>query len=174
MSSPSGLGALRLATHFQAWRQRSGSPHRGDRLTQHDERLPFFDDIGGELRRVAAADILRRMDLSGRDEQDVAGLERYRRLALDLILQQTFDDVGDLFARMAVRGERHSWAEVDAHLDHLAAGDAEIVPREISALDSLLRQRAVRRQSACEDQRRDCYDSISFHLDLLSSFKSKP
>src|SRR5262245_27440074 len=39
MSSPSGLGALRLATHFQAWRQRSGSPHRGDRLTQHECRL---------------------------------------------------------------------------------------------------------------------------------------
>src|SRR5262249_12324555 len=93
---------------------------------------------------------------------------------IELILQQAFDDVGDLFARMAVRGECHSGGEVDADLDHLAAGDAEIVPREISALDSLLRQRDVRRQTACDDQRRDCYDSIRFHLDLLSSFKSKP
>jgi hypothetical protein len=33
--------------------------------------LPFFDDI----RRVAAADVLHRVDRSGRDEQDVAGLE---------------------------------------------------------------------------------------------------
>src|SRR5688572_1620014 len=65
----------------------------GGHLTQHDERLPFFDDIRGELRRVAAADVLHRVDLSGRDEQDVAGLERHRRLALQLILEQPFDHI---------------------------------------------------------------------------------
>ena len=43
--------------------------------SHHDERLPFLDDIRGELRPVAAADVLRRVDRSGRDEQDVAGLE---------------------------------------------------------------------------------------------------
>ena len=71
-----------------------------------DKRLPIFDDIRGELRRVAAADVLRRVDRSSRDEQDLAGLERHRRLALELILQRSFDDVDDLFARMALSERR--------------------------------------------------------------------
>ena len=50
-------------------------------LDQHDERLPFFDDIRGELRRVAGAYVLHRVDRFGRDEQDVAGVESRRRLA---------------------------------------------------------------------------------------------
>jgi hypothetical protein len=48
------------------------------------ERLSFFDDIRCELRRVAAADILDRVDISGRDEQNVARLERHRRLRAGL------------------------------------------------------------------------------------------
>ena len=150
--------------------QRVGSL-TGRSLDQHDERLPFFDDIRGELRAVAAADVLRRVDRSGRDEQDVAGLERHRRLALDLILQRAFEDIDDLFARMRVPGERHSRREVDAHLDDLASGDAEIVPLEIGALDSrLLRPRHVQRQTASDDQHRYRHDSSRFHVDLLSSF----
>src|SRR5712692_5666190 len=47
---------------------------------QREERFPFFDDIRRELRRIAAAGVARRVDRSGRDEQDVAGLQRYRRL----------------------------------------------------------------------------------------------
>jgi len=46
-------------------------PHRGNRLTRTTSGFAFFDDIRGELRSVAA-DILRRVDISGRDEQDVA------------------------------------------------------------------------------------------------------
>src|SRR5712664_4446464 len=53
---------------------------------QCDEGLPFFDDVRGELRSVAAAEVLRAVDGSCRDEQDV-GLDRPRRLALDLILE---------------------------------------------------------------------------------------
>ena len=44
----------------------------GRSLDHREERLPFFDDIRGELRPVAAADVLRRVDRSGRDEQDCA------------------------------------------------------------------------------------------------------
>src|SRR5947208_14796958 len=36
---------------------------------QRNERLPFFDDIGGELRSVARADVLRTVDGACRDEQ---------------------------------------------------------------------------------------------------------
>src|SRR5712691_10831137 len=115
-------------------------------LDHHDERLPFFDDIRGELRPGAAADVLGRVDRSGRDEQDVAGLERHRRLALDLILQRAFEDIDDLFARMPVLVERHARVELYARLDDLASGEAEIVPLEIGALDSrLLRPRHVQR-----------------------------
>ena len=52
-------------------------------------------------------------------------------------------------------GDDRSRVEVDAHLDDLASGDAEIVPLEIGSLDSrLLRLRHVQRQTACDDQQR--------------------
>src|SRR5271157_4179775 len=141
-------------------------------LDHHDERLPFFDDIRGELHPVATADVFRRVNRSGRDEQDVVGLERHRRLALDLILQRAFEDIDDLFARMPVLGELHSRVELHARLDDLASGDAEIVPLEIGALDSrLLRPRYVQRQTASNDQHRYCHASSRFHVDLLLSFK---
>src|SRR5688500_2012521 len=89
-------------------------------LGQHDERLPFFDDIRGELRPVAGADVLRGVIRSGRDEQGLPGLERYRRLALELILQRTFEDISNFGAGMRVHTERNSRGEIDAHLNDLS------------------------------------------------------
>src|SRR2546426_2523312 len=117
------------AIRDEALKRRRGNDQghlTGRSLDQRDERLPFFDDIRAELRRVAAADVLRRVDRSGRDEEDLAGLERPRRLALDLILQRALEDIDDLFARMRVLGEEHSRVYVDTRLDDLASGDAEI------------------------------------------------
>src|SRR5262245_52510610 len=104
-------------------------------LGQHDERLAFFDDVRGELCGVAAADVFHRVDRSGRNKQDIAGLERHRRPALELILEQAFDGVDDLFARMAVPGGDYPGREIDAHLDDLAPRNAQIVLLEIGALD---------------------------------------
>src|SRR5262245_51922588 len=42
------------------------------------EGLPFLDDIRRELRCAAGTDVPRRVDRSGRDEQDVADFEGYR------------------------------------------------------------------------------------------------
>jgi hypothetical protein len=65
-----------------------------------------------------------------------------------------------------------SRVEVDAHLDNLAAGGAEIVPLQVGSFGSrLLRPRHVQRQTACDDQQGYRDDSSRFHLDLLSSFK---
>lgn len=61
-------------------------------LGQREERLAFLDDIGGEDRRVAAADVPYRVNRSSRDGQGVTGVERPRRLAFDLILQRPFKD----------------------------------------------------------------------------------
>jgi hypothetical protein len=105
-------------------------------LDQHDERLPFFDDIRGELRRVAAAYVLHRVDSFGRDEKDLACVERRRWLALELILQRPFEDIDDLLARMLVLEGRRIRANVHAVLDDFASGNAEIVLLEIGALDS--------------------------------------
>jgi hypothetical protein len=33
------------------------------------------------------------VDRSGRDEQDIAGLDRRRRLAVDVILKRAFEDI---------------------------------------------------------------------------------
>ena len=52
-------------------------------------------------------------------------------------------------------GERHSRGDLDAHLDDLASGNAQIVPLEIGALDSrLLRPGDVQRQTADDNERR--------------------
>src|SRR5215212_5484285 len=76
------------------WRSCRASDYlTGRSLGQHDDWLPFFDDIRGELRRVGGADVPHRVDRFGRDEQDVAGVERRRRLAFDLVLQRPFEDV---------------------------------------------------------------------------------
>ena len=57
-----------------------------------DERLSYLDDIRGKLSRIAAANIPRPVDRSGRDEQGFAGPERYWRLSLELILERAFED----------------------------------------------------------------------------------
>ena len=64
-----------------------------------DERLAFFDDIRGELRPAAAAEVPRQVWSSSRDEQHVAGLDP-GHLSGDFILQRAFEDVDDLFAGM--------------------------------------------------------------------------
>src|ERR687898_1629632 len=104
-------------------------------LDQHDEWLPFFDDIRGELRRVAGAYVLHRVDRFGPDEKDPARLERRPWLVLDLILQRAFQDIDDLFARMGVLEGWRLRANVHAVLDDFAPGYAEIVLLEIGALD---------------------------------------
>ena len=103
---------------------------------QHEERLPFFDDIRGELRRVAAADVPGRVDRSGRDEQDSPALSVTGGLPSSWYSSDAFEDIDDLLARMRVLGGQPAGREIDAHLDDLASGDAEIVPLEIGALDS--------------------------------------
>lgn len=58
--------------------------------------------------------------------------------------------------------------EIDAHLDDLAARDAEIMPLEIGARDSWgLRPRQVQRQGAPGDQRRYRDDLRRFHVKIL-------
>jgi hypothetical protein len=109
------------------------------------------------------------VDCSGLDEQDVAGLERNRRLVLDLVLERALENIDDLFARMPVLGERRSRFDLHAHLEDLASRDAEIMPLEIGALDSrLLRRRQVQRRSACHDQHHRGHDSRRHHVNLLS------
>jgi hypothetical protein len=102
-----------------------------DSLDYHEELLAPFDDVCSELRAVAAADVLHRVDRFGRDEQDVAGFERRRRPALHPVLQRPFEDVENHFAPMLVPDEWRLRANVDAALDDLASGDAQIVPLEV-------------------------------------------
>src|SRR5262245_65980303 len=102
-------------------------------LDHREERFPFLDNICSELRAVAFADVLCCVDGSRWDEQNVAGLEGYRRLALERVFPRAFEDIDDLFARMRVPRSRRARRELDAHLDNLASGDAEIVALEFDA-----------------------------------------
>ena len=43
-------------------------------LDQHDERLPFFDEMRGELRHVGGAYVLHHADRFGRDEKTSSAL----------------------------------------------------------------------------------------------------
>jgi hypothetical protein len=105
-------------------------------LDEHEERLAFFDDISGKFCRVGGAYVLHRVDRFGRDEKDLARVDRRRGLVLDLVLQRPFEDIDDLLARMLVLDGRRFRANVHAVLDDLASGYAEILLLEIGALDS--------------------------------------
>src|SRR5215207_826102 len=137
-------------------------------LHQRDERFPFLDDIRGQLRPVAAADVLHRVDRSGRDEQDVARLDR-RCFAADLILQRALNDVDDLFARMRVPWGDVSRVEIDAYLDDLASGNGEIVALQVGSFGSrLLQRRAFCRQTGSDDQHHYRPQSRRFHVESSS------
>jgi hypothetical protein len=98
--------------------------------------LFVLDDIGGELGRVAAADVAHRVDYSCRDGQGVPGVVGPGRLAVELVLQRPFQDVDDLLAGVGVLDQRCGRAEVDARLDDLASEDAEILLLEVGAPES--------------------------------------
>jgi hypothetical protein len=62
------------------------------------------------------------VDRFGRDEEDLAGLDRHRRLIRHLVLQRACEDMDDVFARMPVPRGRASRIDLDAGLDDLAWG----------------------------------------------------
>ena len=53
-----------------------------------------------------------------------------------------------------MRRRQHARRDVDADLNGLTPGGAEIVPLEIGALDPLLRAQCVKREYACGDEYR--------------------
>src|SRR5436305_12055224 len=65
-------------------------------LDDRDERFAFFDDVGGELRRVAAAHVRHGVDRSRRNGQRAACGDGDGLLPLDLVLELAFEDVDDL------------------------------------------------------------------------------
>src|SRR5438132_6118458 len=136
--------------------RRSGSQPS---LQQREKRLAFHDDVGGELTAGDAAGVLGRMRRVGGNEEDVAGFQRDWRFVPDLIFERALQDINNLFAGMGVLAERHGGREVDAYLNGLASGRAEIVPLQIRPHDpALLRLRAKRRQNGSGDKRRHRHD----------------
>jgi len=111
---------------------------------QGDERPAPVDDIGGELGGAVGAGIGHRVDRSGRDEQDIAGPERHRRPAVEAIFERAPQHIDQLFARMAVPGGDGARGEIDADLDRLVPGEAEVVAQEIGARDGGPRRRRLR------------------------------
>src|SRR5215467_6037502 len=69
---------------------------------QCDERLPFLDDIGCELCRVALAYVLRRVGRPGGNHQDLSGLVGRRALAFHLIFDGALEHIDDLFTGVRV------------------------------------------------------------------------
>lgn len=69
----------------------------GTYLTTVMSGFPFFDNIRREFRSAAGAEVPRRVDRSGWNEQDFASLQRHRRLALYRVFPYTFEDIDDLF-----------------------------------------------------------------------------
>jgi hypothetical protein len=75
-------------------------------VDEDKKRLPLLDEIRGEFRRVAAADVPQRVNSLSRHHQNFAGAVRLRRLTVDPILERAFEDVDDLLARMLVPDRR--------------------------------------------------------------------
>ena len=141
-------------------------PPRGPPLSLHqrEQRLAFLDDVGGELAAGDTAGVPGRMDRSGWNEEHVSGLQRDRRLVLDLIFERAFEDIDNLFAGMRVLAKRHAGGEIDADLDGLASGRAEVVPLQVGSRDPvLLRLRAERRQNGSGDKHRHRHDLQLLH-----------
>src|SRR3954471_23667737 len=67
---------------------------------QRKQRFPFFNDIRSELGGGGGPNVLYLVNCSVRDEQNLAGFQRHRRLSLELVLERTFDDIDHLFAWM--------------------------------------------------------------------------
>jgi hypothetical protein len=73
---------------------------------------------------------------------------------------------------MRVPGSDIPRVEVDAHLDDLASGRAEIVPLQVGSFGSrLLSPCHVQRESACDDQHRCRDDSNHLHGYLLERMR---
>ena len=72
-------------------------------VDEHEERLAFLDDVGGELGRIAAADVAHRVDRLGGDQQDLAGVEARGLVAVDGVLERPFKDVDNLLPRCSGR-----------------------------------------------------------------------
>lgn len=98
------------------------SPQIDTSLDQCDKGFSFFNDVSGELRPIAAANVLNAVGGSRRDKQNISRLERDRRLTLDLVLEQTFNHEDDLFAGMMMFGEHCFWVEINSDLEYLASG----------------------------------------------------
>src|SRR3954471_15080219 len=143
----------RPAANAKAISIMSNSPRgRPPSLHQRQERLALLDDVGGKLAAGDAAEVPGRMDCSGRNEEHVACLQFHRRLVLELIFERAFQDINDFLAGMGVLAERHAGGEVDADLDGLASGRAEVVPLQVGSRDPvLLRLRAKRRENGAGD-----------------------
>src|SRR6202012_3174572 len=102
-------------------------------LHKLDQRFAFLDDVSGKFACGRVADVLRRMRRAGRNEEDVTGLQRGRRLAFELIFQRAREHVDDLLAGMAMAGERHAWLDIDARLNGLMSGNAEVLALQVGA-----------------------------------------
>jgi hypothetical protein len=73
---------------------------------------------------------------SRRDEEDVARLERHRRLAFELILHLSFEHVDNLLAGVPMLRGGFPGVDVDARLNHLASGETEVVSLQIGAVSA--------------------------------------
>jgi hypothetical protein len=82
--------------------------HVESSLRDHEEWLSFLGEIRDELSCVTAAGVLHRVNCPVRDEQGLAGSKRHWRPPIEVVLQQTFDDVDEFFAWMPVPGSCRS------------------------------------------------------------------
>ena len=72
----------------------------------------------------------------GRDREGLARLHRPGFLPVDLVLQLSLEHVDDLLAEVEMPGRWRLRAELEAILDHLASGDAEVLLLEVDTVDS--------------------------------------
>ena len=138
-----------------------------------DQGFPLLDDVGRKFRAFIAADVSCAVNRSRRDEEDIPGLQRHRRLALESVLPRPLEDIDDLLAGMPVtRGDR-SRIQFNAHLDHFASRGAEVVPLQFRAIGShLLGHSPCAARGTCSEQHCRGKSKSQFHQTLLWSSAS--
>src|SRR5882724_1906859 len=81
------------------------------------QRLALLDDVGRQDLGGRGARVLRHVHRPRGHEEEVAGLQRQRRLALHLDRDLAFQNIGELFARMGVLGRGGAGGKLAAHLN---------------------------------------------------------
>src|SRR5258705_12275478 len=96
-------------------------------LHQLDKRFSFFNNVSSKFCTVTFPYVFSGVNRVGRHEQNLTGLECYRRSALNLIFKQPFKHINYLLTRMLMFWKLFSLSYIDHYLNGLFSRNIQIM-----------------------------------------------